>query len=211
MEKRKKGLKKSRRALLASCLSVVLCAALLVGATFALFTDTEEANVQLITIGNLDVCLVEKDKSTEITSSTVLEFNDYENETAAVVYGGEELVLEEFYVKNKSDVAVTYTIAVTAPSDAAKDAVTSYSVTVDGESYTLADTSPNTAAATSITVEAADSETGYTLGKAIVLTADIDSSEKISDYMGEDVGNFVITVTITQATNDDSSDESTTE
>ena len=211
MEKRKKGLKKSRRALLASCLSVLLCAALLVGATFALFTDTETANVQLITIGNLDVCLVTIDddnKHTEITDSTVLKFNSYEEETAAVVYGGESLVLEEFYVKNESDVAVTYTIAVTAPEGDAASAVTEYSITVNNESYTLAS---GETAAQSITVDAADETDGYTLGKAIILTANINSSDDISEYMGEDVGEFVITVTITQASSDGSEDDQTTE
>lgn len=212
-KKEKTGLKGSRRSLLASCLSVVLCAALLVGATFALFTDTETANVQLITVGNLDVCLVESDKTTEITSSTTLEFSTYENETAAVVYGGENLVLEEFYVKNKSDVAVTYTIAVTEPSGDAKDAIESYSITVGDSTYTLANTSTSTAA-TSITVAAADSTSGYTLGDAIVLKADIKSSDNISSYMGKNVGNFKIVVTITQAaddSDDDSEEEETTE
>lgn len=208
-KKEKTGFKGSRRSLLASCLSVVLCAALLVGATFALFTDTETANVQLITIGNLDVCLVKSDMATEITSTTVLEFEDYEDEDAAVVYGGETLTLEEFYVKNESDVAVTYTIAVTEPDGDAKDAISSYSITVGDSTYTLADTSTSTAA-TSITVAAADSTNGYTLGDAIVLTANIDSSNNISSYMGKSVGNFEIVVTITQAA-DDSEEEETTE
>ena len=212
MEKRKKGLKKSRRTLLASCLSVVLCAALLVGATFALFTDEETANVQLITIGNLKVSLVtyEEDESKyeTITEDTTLEFTNYEDETAAVVYGNEELVLEEFYVKNESDVAVTYTIAVTAPTGDAASAVTEYSITVNDESYTLAS---GETAADSITVAAADETNGYTLGEAIVLTANIDESDDISEYMGQDVGKFVITVTITQASDDDSDDDTTTE
>ncbi len=47
--------KATRRALVASILAVLMCAAMLVGTTFAWFTDTASTGVNKIQAGNLDV------------------------------------------------------------------------------------------------------------------------------------------------------------
>ena len=47
--------KHTKRALLASILSVVLCVAMLVGSTFAWFTDSVTSGNNKIVAGNLDV------------------------------------------------------------------------------------------------------------------------------------------------------------
>ena len=49
--------KSTKRALLGSVMAMVLCMAMLVGATFAWFTDTASTNVNKIQAGNLDVAL----------------------------------------------------------------------------------------------------------------------------------------------------------
>ena len=49
--------KSTKRALLGSVMAMVLCLAMLVGATFAWFTDTASTNVNKIQAGNLDVAL----------------------------------------------------------------------------------------------------------------------------------------------------------
>ncbi len=49
--------KTTRNAFLASVLSLVLCASMLVGSTFAWFTDTATTGVNTITSGNLDIAL----------------------------------------------------------------------------------------------------------------------------------------------------------
>ena len=49
--------KSTKRALLGSVMAMVLCLAMLVGATFAWFTDTASTNVNKIQAGNLDVVL----------------------------------------------------------------------------------------------------------------------------------------------------------
>ena len=49
--------KSTKRALLGSIMAMVLCLAMLVGATFAWFTDTASTNVNKIQAGNLDVVL----------------------------------------------------------------------------------------------------------------------------------------------------------
>ena len=51
--------KSTKRALLGSVMAMVLCLAMLVGATFAWFTDTASTGVNKIQAGNLDVQLVD--------------------------------------------------------------------------------------------------------------------------------------------------------
>lgn len=49
--------KRTKKALAMSVLSMVLCVAMLVGMTFAWFTDTASTGVNKIQAGNLDVAL----------------------------------------------------------------------------------------------------------------------------------------------------------
>ena len=70
--------KSTKRALLGSVVAMVLCLAMLVGATFAWFTDTASTGVNKIQAGNLDVALeYSTDMKTwkEATNATQL-FND---------------------------------------------------------------------------------------------------------------------------------------
>ena len=53
----------SKRALLLSLLSMVICVSMLIGSTFAWFTDSATANVNEIKSGNLDVELVSCDEA----------------------------------------------------------------------------------------------------------------------------------------------------
>ena len=55
--------KSTKRALLGSVMAMVLCLAMLIGATFAWFTDTASTGVNKIQAGNLDVALEMKDAS----------------------------------------------------------------------------------------------------------------------------------------------------
>ena len=47
--------KSTKRALLGSAMAMVLCLAMLIGATFAWFTDTASTGVNKIQAGNLDI------------------------------------------------------------------------------------------------------------------------------------------------------------
>lgn len=53
--------KNSKRALISSALAIVLCVAMLIGTTFAWFTDTASTGVNKIVAGNLDIELQMKD------------------------------------------------------------------------------------------------------------------------------------------------------
>ncbi len=60
--------KSTRRMLLASALSVVMCAAMLVSATFAWFTDSVQSSNNTIAAGNLNIDLLVRDESGAYTS-----------------------------------------------------------------------------------------------------------------------------------------------
>ena len=98
--------KSTKRALLGSVMAMVLCLAMLVGATFAWFTDTASTGVNKIQAGNLDVALeysTDMENWKEATSSTKL-FSDntlWEPGVTEVVY---------LRVKNNGNLALKYTM-----------------------------------------------------------------------------------------------------
>ncbi len=98
--------KSTKRALLGSVVAMVLCLAMLVGATFAWFTDTASTGVNKIQAGNLDVALeysTDMENWKEATSSTKL-FSDntlWEPGVTEVVY---------LRVKNNGNLALKYTM-----------------------------------------------------------------------------------------------------
>ena len=62
--------RQTKRALLTSVMALVMCVVMLLGTTFAWFTDTATANVNTIKSGNLDVVLQVKDSNGDwITSN----------------------------------------------------------------------------------------------------------------------------------------------
>lgn len=63
-----------KSALLASVLSMMLCMAMLIGSTFAWFTDSVTSGMNKIVAGNLDVELyhVKDDKEIPVTANTNL-------------------------------------------------------------------------------------------------------------------------------------------
>ena len=65
----------TKRSLLASVFALVLCVAMLVGSTFAWFTDTTTTGVNKITSGKLDVklsYLTDNNEWKEVTKDTKL-------------------------------------------------------------------------------------------------------------------------------------------
>ena len=98
--------KSTKRALLGSVVAMVLCLAMLVGATFAWFTDTASTGVNKIQAGNLDVALeYSTDFKTwnKVTDTTKL-FEDstvWEPGRTEVVY---------LRVKNAGTLALKYTV-----------------------------------------------------------------------------------------------------
>ncbi len=96
--------KNTKRALLASVLSVVLCLSMLVGSTFAWFTDTASTGVNKIVAGNLDVQLNYHNGTEWVTAEDVDDIFSYdlwEPGYTKVAY---------FQVKNAGSLALRYQI-----------------------------------------------------------------------------------------------------
>ena len=115
--------KSTKRALLGSVMAMVLCLAMLVGATFAWFTDTASTGVNKIQAGNLDVQLqyaTAWDEKGNVTTwadaqGKQLEFKKAAGaENEAVLWEpGCTYELPELRVVNKGNLALKYKIVVT--------------------------------------------------------------------------------------------------
>ena len=122
--------KSTKRALLGSVMAMVLCLAMLVGATFAWFTDTASTGVNKIQAGNLDVQLqyaTAWDENGNVTSwadaqGRQLEFKKAAGaENEAILWEpGCTYELPELRVVNKGNLALKYKVAITGINGSAK-------------------------------------------------------------------------------------------
>lgn len=92
----------TRNALFTSIISLLLCVSMLVGTTFAWFTDSVVSGNNVIAAGNLDIELYH-DGNKKVDSSTNL-FNDVLWEPGVVIY-------ENFTIKNEGNLALVYDFA----------------------------------------------------------------------------------------------------
>ena len=116
--------KSTKRALLGSVMAMVLCMAMLVGATFAWFTDTASTGVNKIQAGKLDVALEMKDASGNWVSAEgkTLDFvkaADAKGE-AILWEPGCTYTLPELRVVNDGNLALKYKVIITGIQGSAK-------------------------------------------------------------------------------------------
>ena len=116
--------KSTKRALLGSIMAMVLCLAMLVGATFAWFTDTASTGVNKIQAGKLDVALEMKDAAGQWVSAEgkTLDFvkaADAKGE-AILWEPGCTYTLPELRVVNNGNLALKYMIKITGIKGDAK-------------------------------------------------------------------------------------------
>ncbi len=121
----KKG--NTKKALLMSALSLLLCVSMLVGTTFAWFTDEVVSGTNIIAAGNLDVELTHTDKAAtdEKVDGNIILFDDVKLwEPGAVAY-------EKLTVSNVGSLALKYNLAINIAK--------ANGVLVNNKVYTLAD------------------------------------------------------------------------
>ena len=116
--------KSTKRALLGSVMAMVLCLAMLIGATFAWFTDTTSTGVNKIQAGNLDVALEMKNAAGQWVPAEgkTLDFvkaAGAENE-AILWEPGCTYTLPELRVVNNGNLALKYMIKITGIKGDAK-------------------------------------------------------------------------------------------
>ena len=183
--------KSTKRALLGSVMAMVLCLAMLVGATFAWFTDTASTGVNRIQAGNLDVQLqyaTAWDENGKVTSwadaqGRQLEFKKAagtENETI-LWEPGCTYELPELRVVNKGNLALKYKVAITGINGSAK-----LNEVID---WTINDAD----------LSADHSLSAGATSEALTIKGHMQESAG-NDYMNESIDGVAITVVATQNT-----------
>ena len=183
--------KSTKRALLGSVMAMVLCLAMLVGATFAWFTDTASTGVNKIQAGNLDVALEMKDASGNWVSAEGKTLNWVKAAAGEQVLWepGCTYTLPELRVVNNGNLALKYKLVISGiRGDAELNNVIDWTMTLDGAAYTLGE-EHHLAAKNGATVD------------ADVLTISGKMQESAgNDYMDKSIDGIAITVVATQDT-----------
>ena len=102
--------KNTKRALVMSAVALLLCAAMLAGATFAWFTDTASTGVNKIVSGNLNVGLV--DQNGQSIEGATLNFVKADGSEKILWEPGCTYELPKIYVKNDGNLALKYKIVI---------------------------------------------------------------------------------------------------
>ena len=176
--------KSTKRALLGSVMAMVLCLAMLVGATFAWFTDTASTGVNKIQAGKLDVALEMKDAAGQWVPAEgkTLDFvkaAGAENE-AILWEPGCTYTLPELRVVNKGNLALKYKVAITGINGSAK--------LNEAIEWTIGDVAMGT-------------EQHLAAGESNAFTIKGHMKESVgNEYMNESIDGIAITVVATQDT-----------
>ena len=183
--------KSTKRALLGSVMAMVLCLAMLVGATFAWFTDTASTGVNKIQAGKLDVALEMKDAAGQWVSAEGKTLNWVKAAAGEQVLWepGCTYTLPELRVVNNGNLALKYKLVISGiRGDAELNNVIDWTMTLDGAAYTLGE-EHHLAAKNGATVD------------ADVLTISGKMQESAgNEYMNESIDGIAITVVATQDT-----------
>ena len=102
---------KTKKALFMSVLSMVLCIAMLIGMTFAWFTDTASTGVNKIQAGNLKVDIVDEESGASIKNGT-MGFVNKEGSENILWEPGVTFKTKGFKVKNEGTLALKYKLAI---------------------------------------------------------------------------------------------------
>ena len=102
--------KATKRALLTSVMALVMCVVMLVGTTFAWFTDTASTGVNKIQAGNLKVDIV--DESGDSLDGKTLSFKDFNGKTDILWEPGATFFTQGFRIANKGNLALKYKVVV---------------------------------------------------------------------------------------------------
>ncbi|MEE1402445.1 MAG: TasA family protein [Oscillospiraceae bacterium] len=114
--------KSTKRALLGSVMAMVLCLAMLVGATFAWFTDTASTGVNKIQAGNLDVALEMQNADGQWVSAEgkTLDFVKAAAGEQVLWEPGCTYELPALQIRNNGNLALKYKVIITGINGSAK-------------------------------------------------------------------------------------------
>ena len=133
----------TKRALLTSVMALVMCVVMLVGTTFAWFTDTASTGVNKIQAGNLDIELEMKNASGgwDKAEGKTLQFKTADSRTDNILWEpGCTYELPELRIVNKGNLALKYKIQITGiQGDAKLNKAIDWTITHSNESDKLTD------------------------------------------------------------------------
>ena len=191
----------TKKALLSSAFAILICVAMLIGTTFAWFTDTAKAAVNRIQSGTLDVALEMKNSEGDWVSAEgeTLNFVKAPGAEAEEILWepGVTYALPELRIVNKGNLALKYKIAIAGAKDATPENdkndlmlldVIDWTYEVGGTSYALE--SEKHLAAKKGHEESFDT---FTVKGHMQETAN-------NDYQGLSIDSIAITVVATQDT-----------
>lgn len=199
----------SKRALVSAVLALLICVAMLVGTTFAWFTDTASTAVNKIQAGNLDVELwqAEADKS---LGDEALKWVAADNRAQDQILWepGCSYNLEGFRIKNNGNLALKYKIAITGiVGDAELLDVIDFTVKVAGSGLVAKDGTSTVTDIASLNGFEGRLAAGEATG---VITINGEMSETAgNDYMKKSLDGISITVYATQDTVENDSFDNT--
>ena len=180
--------KSTKRALLTSTLAILMCVAMLIGTTFAWFTDTASTAVNKIQSGKLDVALEMSTDGTnwESAEGKTLTFKTKDNRAADQILWepGCTYELPKLRVVNNGNLALKYKIVITGiQGDAKLNEAIEWTIT-------------NTSATTAL-----DEDHHLAAGASDTLTISGQMKESAgNEYQGKSIDGIAITVVATQDT-----------
>ena len=110
--------KATKRALLTSVMALVMCVVMLVGTTFAWFTDTASTAVNKIQAGNLKVDIVDKEDNS--LDGKTLSFTNKQGSSDILWEPGATFNLDSFKIVNKGNLAFKYKVIISGVNGNAK-------------------------------------------------------------------------------------------
>ena len=193
--------KATKRALLTSVMALVMCVVMLVGTTFAWFTDTASTSVNTIKAGNLDVQMQVEENGKWVDAKEIpLTWVKHENGNGQELLWepGASYDLRTFKIANNGNLNLKYKVVISGATGYTKllDVIdfSGKIVGVDNSVTNLSSVSMN-----STTPVILDRVLAVGEADTITLNGTMQTSAN-NDYMGKEVNDITIAVYATQAT-----------
>ena len=206
----------SKQALLLSALSMVLCVSMLIGSTFAWFTDSATASVNTIQSGNLDIALEKQNADgtwSEVSENTALNFlrktsEETLEEAEKILWEpGCTFELPMLRIRNNGNLALKYQVVISGATSGNTDGkdglklleVLKFKAVVGGVESTAVNVKDGSAVAKGMLVPAEKADETNKSEQTIKISAHMDETAN-NDYRGLKIENIKINVLATQAT-----------
>ena len=187
----------SKKALFLSVISMVICVSMLIGSTFAWFTDSATASVNTIQAGNLEVELVDKDGKTLTEALKWVKSAEAPEGEKVLWEPGCKYNLEPFAIKNSGNLALKYKVVISGlTGDATLLEAIDFTVSVDGDALVAKDEESTATTVASLNNFEGTLEAGKTTG-LITITGKMKETAG-NKYKGLSLENISITVYASQ-------------